>query len=291
MKRSISVIIPTLDAEKELPDLLSALKNQNCLYDELIIIDSESNDGTIEICKKDETVRLIQIKRKDFDHGKTRDFALRESRGEFVVFLTQDALPANENFLGNLIAPLSDPNVAVSTGRQLPKSNATRMEKLVRTFNYPAESHVRSKDDLSRMGIKTFFSSDVCAAYNRNIYLSLDGFDYPVKTNEDMFYAAKAINAGYKIAYIADACVFHSHNLTLKEQYKRNYIQGYEIQKHKEALCNVPQTNEGVKLIKYVSKELLKQGHIFSFIQFGFDCCARLLGSQSGKRKFLRERT
>ena len=118
------------------------------------------------------------------------------------------------------------------------------MEQLVRTFNYPAKSKVRSKDYIPEMGIKTFFASDVCSAYRRNIYEELGGFDYPIKTNEDMFYAAKVINAGYKIAYRADAEVLHSHNFTLKEQYKRNYIQGYEIERHRDILGKSSQESE-----------------------------------------------
>ena len=194
---SVSVIIPTLNAEKELPKLLYTLHRQKQRIDEIIVIDSESSDRTVEICKEDKSVSLIQIKRKDFDHGKTRDLAFRSSKGDIVVFLTQDALPQNRYFLGRLIAPLSKDTVVLSTGRQIPKKNATRMERLVRLFNYPESSYIRSKDDLSRMGIKTFFCSDVCAAYKRDFYFELGGFDYPIKTNEDMFFAAKVINAGY----------------------------------------------------------------------------------------------
>ncbi len=288
METMISLIIPTCNAEKDLPALLKTLHRQSRVPDEIIVIDSSSNDRTEEICKEDKAISFYQIDRKDFDHGRTRDEALRKTKGDIVVFMTQDAIPANENMVEKLIKPLVEhDDIAVSTGRQLPKSNATIMEQYVRIYNYPSESHIRSKDDLPRMGIKTFFCSDVCAAYNRNIYLKLGGFDYPIKTNEDMFFAAKAINNGYRIAYVADALVYHSHNLTLREQYKRNYIQGYEIERHKKELSNVTQASEGMKLVKYVSKELLRRGRVGSFVHFGFDCCARLLGSRAGKKAYI----
>lgn len=286
---SVSVIIPTLNAEKELPKLLYTLHRQKQRIDEIIVIDSESIDRTVEICQEDKSVSLIQIKRKDFDHGKTRDMAFRYSKGDIVVFLTQDAVPTNRYFLGNLIKPLSNDNVVLSTGRQLPKKNATRMERLVRLYNYPDTSYIRSKDDLACMGIKTFFCSDVCAAYRREVYFELGGFDYPIKTNEDMFYAAKVINANYRISYTANAMVYHSHNFTLKEQYKRNYIQGYEIERHRKELHDVAQESEGLKLVKYVSSRLLKKGHIISFVHFGLDCTARLLGSKMGERKAIKD--
>lgn len=282
---TISIIIPTLNAGGEINGLLEKLSEQTIPVSEIIIVDSASSDDTLSICKNYPAVQVININRSDFDHGKTRDMAFRQSKGDIVVFMTQDAIPVDKYFLEKLLAPLADERVAVSTGRQLPKATATKMEKLVRSFNYPEESHIRSKEDLPQMGIKTFFCSDVCAAYKRSIYLSLGGFDYPLKTNEDMFFAAKAINAGYRIAYAADAQVFHSHNFTFREQYKRNFIQGYEIERHRAELGKVKQESEGIKLVKYVSLELLKHGQIISFVRFGFDCVARLMGSRAGKRK------
>ena len=284
----VSVIVPTLNAENEIGALIQLLHAQSLQPDEIVVVDSGSTDKTVEVCRQD-NVGLIQITRSEFDHGKTRDYAFRKSSGDIVVFLTQDAVPANEYFLEKLVAPLMDKTVAISTGRQIPKNNATEMERLVRAFNYPASSYIRSKADLPRLGIKTFFSSDVCAAYNRDIYLALGGFDYPLKTNEDMFFAAKVINAGYRIAYAADAQVLHSHNFTLREQYKRNYVQGYEIERHRASLNGVHQEAEGMKLVKFVSGELLKKGRILSFIRFGFDCCARFLGSRAGKKAYRKE--
>ncbi len=290
MDKTISVIIPTCNAEKDIPGLLEALQKQKKIPDEIIVVDSSSEDKTKEICRANKYVNFYQIDRKDFDHGRTRDEALRKSVGDIVIFMTQDAVPANDRLIENLIAPITKNDAVVSTGRQLPKKNATQMERLVRAFNYPAESHLRSKEDIPRMGIKTFFCSDVCAAYKRDIYLKLGGFDYPIKTNEDMLFAAKAINAGYKIAYVANAEVYHSHNLTLREQYRRNYIQGYEIERHRKELNDVDQEAEGMKLVKYVSKKLLKNGRLVSFIHFGLDCCARLMGSRAGKREIIRHK-
>ena len=283
----ISVIIPTLNTEKDLPALLKTLPAQTVPPQEIIVVDSESSDRTAAIAGEN-GAKVLRVARKDFDHGRTRDMALRESVGEIVVFLTQDAIPANDRFLENLIRPLGEEKVAVVTGRQLPKTEAFLMEKLVRTFNYPAESHIRSEKDVERMGIKAFFCSDVCAAYNREIYLELGGFDYPLTTNEDMFLAARAIRGGYRVAYAADALVFHSHYFSPKEQYERNRIQGYEIERHRPILGEVSQESEGMKLVNYVSSGLLRQGQIMSVFRFGLDCCARLLGSRAGKQEYHR---
>ena len=215
---------------------------------------------------------------------------LRESIGDYVIFITQDALPANEKFIENLIYPFSlDENIAVSTGRQIPRDDAWPFEKLVRNFNYPSQSRIRSAKDIPELGIKTFFTSDCCSAYRRDIFLKLGGFSFPVMTGEDLYFAAKTINSGYKIAYAADAGVIHSHNFTLLQQYRRNFQIGYETEKHKDILCGVSQEKEGFKLVKYVSLELLKKGKILSFMRFGFDCVARLLGNRMGKRAWKKE--
>ena len=282
----ISVIIPTLNAEKYIVKLLDHLNSQTLIPDEIIVVDSQSNDNTVSICQKYSNVKVISILRIDFDHGKTRDMALRQSKGDVVIFMTQDALPANKYMIENLLKHLkSQAKIAVVSGRQLPKEDSLLTEKLVRKFNYPSVSNIRQKADIDTYGIKTFFISDVCAAYDKEIYLKLGGFEYPLKTNEDMFYAAKAVNTGYKVGYAADAEVIHSHDLTLKEQYKRNYDSGYEIEKHRELIGNVSADFEGFRLVKYVSIGLLKKGKILSFIRFSFDCFARLLGSKSGKKK------
>ena len=279
----VSVIIPTLNAGAQLEDLLTALSTQSYAAGEILIVDSASEDDTVSLCRRREGVRVLPIRREDYDHGRTRDMAMRCCTGDIAVFLTQDAVPAEAAFLERLIRPLADPSVAISVGRQLPRKDATRAEQLVRGFNYPAESFVRSGEDIPRMGIKAFFCSDSCAAYRKEIYLKLGGFEYPLKTNEDMFFAAKALQNGYRIAYAADARVYHSHNFTLRQQYKRNYIQGYEIERHRELLGGASLGSEGLRLVRTVSGQLLKEGAPGSFLGFGLDCCARWLGSRNGR--------
>lgn len=287
--RKISVIIPTLNASAYIDNLITRLNSQTIKPNEIVVVDSQSDDDTVGRCRKYDNVRIIEILRKDFDHGGTRDMALKTCDSDFVLFTTQDAVPNNEHYIENLLKPFEDREVAIASGRQIARDDAWPMEKLVREFNYPAVSHVRSKSDLQEYGIKTYFFSDVCAAYRKDIYEKLGGFEHPLKTNEDMFYAARVIENGYKIAYAAEAEVIHSHNFTLKEQYKRNVIIGTEIERHRALLNGVSTDAEGMKLVKYVVPRLLKQGKIFQFIRFGLDCCARKLGNTVGRRKLKKQ--
>lgn len=286
----ISVIIPTLNAEHEIETLLIALDRQSIQPNEILVVDSASDDKTIELVQKHKGVRLLQIDRQDFNHGTTRDKALRESSGDFVCFLTQDAVPVSDDYLKRLVAPMvDDSDIALVSGRQLPKADARRFEQLVRGFNYPDSPSVRSKCDLEKLGIKTFFASDACSAYRRIAYLECGGFDH-VNTNEDMLMAAKFIASGMKVAYEPHAEVFHSHNLTPAQQFARNRAVGFFLETHADDLMQASEIGEGGRLVKAVSSQLLREGNLVEFIAFGVDCCARLLGNRAGRRAARKER-
>lgn len=281
---TVSVIVPTLNAENEITELLQKLSRQTVKADEIIIVDSASDDHTVAMAKTCPDVRVLEIERREFDHGGTRDLALRASKGDFVIFLTQDAVPADDRLVENLLKPFEDSQVAGVSGRQLPKADAKPYERLIREFNYPAKSFTRTKEDIPRLGIKTFFFSDACAAYRREVYLELGGFEKNLLTDEDLFFAAKMINAGYTLAYAADAQVFHSHNLSLQQQFERNRIQGIEFKKHAQLLSGVSLEGEGVKMVKEVSKNLLAEGKVGNMFAFWLDCGARFLGSRAGRK-------
>ena len=286
----ISIIIPTLNAEHEIEALLIALDRQSIQPNEILVVDSASEDKTIELVQKHKRVRLLEIDRQDFNHGTTRDMALNESSGDFVCFLTQDAVPVSDDYLKRLVAPMvEDSNIALVSGRQLPKANARRFEQLVRDFNYPDTPSVRSKDDLKKFGIKTFFASDTCSAYRRTAYLECGGFDH-VNTNEDMLMAAKFIASGMKVAYEPRAEVYHSHNLTPSQQFARNRAVGFFFEMHADDLMQASEIGEGGRLVKAVSSQLLREGNLVEFIAFGVDCCARLLGNRAGRRAARKER-
>lgn len=286
----VSLVIPTLNAESDIEGLLNRIYRQTRRPDEVIVVDSNSSDSTVDIVKTFEWVRLVSIQRSEFNHGLTRDMALRKSTGDIVCFMTQDAVPADDSYIENLIAPiLSDDRVAVSSGRQLPKDDARRFEQLVREFNYGLESNVRSKADVATMGIKAYFATDVCSAYRRSAYIEPGGFG-KTDMSEDMLMAAKAVNAGYSVAYAADACVHHSHNLTPAEQYRRNYAIGRFLESNRQIVSCVSEVGEGGRLVKSVSRQLLHEGNIREFVAFGFDCCARLLGNRAGRRAARKER-
>lgn len=286
----VSVVIPTLDAEREIEDLLRILECQSLKPIEVLVVDSESEDHTVAVAQRHNGVRILQIERRDFNHGATRDMALRETTGDFVCFLTQDAIPASDDYLARLVSPMiEDSDIALVSGRQLPKADARRFEQLVRSFNYPDSPSVRSKNDLEKFGIKTFFASDTCSAYRRSAYLACGGFER-VNTNEDMLMAARFVASGLKVAYEPSAEVYHSHNLTPSQQFVRNRAVGMFLESHADDLMRASEIGEGGRLVKAVSSELLREGRFGELFAFGFDCFARLLGNRAGRRAVRKER-
>lgn len=286
MTASVSVVIPTLNAGREIGGLLDSLLSQTVAPGEVLVVDSSSEDATRDIVASyaDWGVSLEVIDRAEFNHGATRHEAFMGTAGDYTLFMTQDAVPAGDRYIESLIAPLeADGSIALVSGRQLPKPDARRFEQLVRAFNYPDEPSVRGAEDLPSYGIKTFFASDVCSAYRRTAYMECGGFA-PVNTNEDMLMAARLIALGHKVAYEPSAAVYHSHNLTPGQQFRRNREVGAFLAAHAGELMGASEIGEGGRLVKAVSAQLLREGRLGEFVAFGFDCAARLLGNRVGRR-------
>ena len=218
------LIIPTLNAGSRFEKLLTRLAAQT-LPTKKLIVDSESTDGTARLAK-DFGLEVLTIPRKSFNHGATRQFALEKLLPlDVIIFLTQDVLLHDDDSLARLVKIFSeDESVGLSYGRQLPHVDATNEAKFLRAFNYPPESQLRSFDDRKIFGLKTAFASNSFAAYRVESLQSVGGFPSNVPLCEDMFVAAKMLMSGLKIFYAADAKVFHSHNYTAAQEFRR-YVQ------------------------------------------------------------------
>jgi len=222
----VSILIPTYNAGSSLGALLDVLSRQRLPLFEIIVIDSSSTDNTISIAKS-YGARTHTISKEEFDHGGTRTSMGRLAKGDVLVYLTQDAIPANETSVKTLVSKiLDDERVGAAFGRQIPHRDATPFARHLRAFNYPAQSYTRTIHDRERYGIKTFFCSNSFAAYTRKALESVGWFKAGLLMGEDMHACAKMLNQGFQIAYVADAVVYHSHNYSLKEEFRRYFDLG-----------------------------------------------------------------
>ena len=281
----LSVIIPTCNAERFLEPLLNSLLAQT-IQAEIVVIDSGSTDGTPAIAARfADRIRFLQIPRGTFDHGGTRDAALRQSTGEYTAFMTQDALPADEFSLENLLEAFSDPQIAAVYGRQIARSDAPAYEKLIREFNYPSEGRSWDERDVPRLGIRAYFFSDTFAVYRRDAYEAVGGFDHPIAVNEDMMMAAKLLHGVYSLAYVPSAAVLHSHRSTLREDYRRHVLSGYVMHQYRERLSGAHASAEGLRMVRFVVKGLISRRQFGSIPVFLAHVFARLIGNRVGKGK------
>ena len=258
----VSVIIPTYNAAVFLPPLIRMLQEQTQEH-ELIIIDSDSTDGTREIIKNS-GIQLLEIRKSDFNHGSTRNLGLKIAQHEIVIFMTQDALPASNDTLKEIVSMLTSRNdIAMAYGRQLPYTETKTFGRLARLTNYPAQSIIKNKAMIPTMGIKTCSCSNSFAAYKKTELVSIDGFPTNTILGEDVSVAARLILKGKAVAYSAEAKVYHSHDYTVWEEFKRYFDIGVFHHEQRSVLKEFSQAeSEGFKYVVDEWKYLIKHGRI-----------------------------
>lgn len=219
----LRIVILTFNARRYLDDLLPALQRQLVLPESFLFVDSSSTDGTQEVLRN-AGFSVLSIPQSEFNHGGTRRMAAELCKNsEFLIFATQDAIPLGLDSYTHLLTAFEDAEVGLAYGRQLPRPQARAIERHARLLNYPAESGVRSFEDRSRLGVKTTFCSDSFAAYRRSALMAVGNFPEDALFGEDQIIAGRMLINGYKVAYVAEAQVTHSHGYSISQDFKRYF--------------------------------------------------------------------
>lgn len=271
------VIITVYKPDNRLIQLLRRLIGQTVMPGRIILmVTQKAPDATAERIrgwiekeltdrpvKGSGSVRLIfdAVTEEEFDHGGTRHRGALHSDADYLIYMTQDAVPADNHLIERLLAPFADSKTGAAYARQIVFPGADAMERYTHLFNYPAESSVKTREDLDRLGIKAYFCSDVCAAYRHSAYDEAGGFVRHTIFNEDMLMAAAMLDAGYSICYQARARVYHSHQYTALQQFKRNFDLGVSHRQYREVFERVRTESEGVRLVADTAKDLIRSGN------------------------------
>lgn len=223
----IALVVPTLRPGATWPKWMAAVADQSLQPSVRLMMDSGSSEPERDLARSF-GFSVVEVSPGCFDHGGTRADALRHLPPaiDIVVFLTQDAILASADSLRQIVATFANPGIAAAWGRQLPHNEASPIARHARLFNYPQTSRHTTLDDRVRLGIKAAFCSNSFAAYRLSALRKVGGFPSPTVLGEDMHTAARLLKAGWKVAYAADACVYHSHNYTLREEFARYFDTG-----------------------------------------------------------------
>lgn len=228
----VSIVLPTRNGVATLPAVLDAIARQRVDFlFETIAVDSSSTDGTSELLRR-RVDRLINVAAEAFDHGLTRNLGIEQARGELVVLLVQDALPASVSWLAALTAPLlADDRLAGTFARQLPRPDASAIARrylerwsasspVARTRALASRAELDALEPMAQLERCAF--DNVCSCIRRSVWA-----EHPFKATpigEDIEWAREVLLAGYRLANVPSAEVFHSHDRSARYEFVRTYV-------------------------------------------------------------------
>jgi len=221
----ISVLIPVKDGGSDLVRCLQAIAAQKVDDQvEVVVVDSGSSDGSAKRARE-LGAAVHEIPASEFVHGATRNLAARLSKGDVLVFTTQDAIPATDHWLARLVAALDGDGVVGAYGRQLPHEDATPPEQFFLDFMYGASPRIQRLRGIEELSFEQTLFSNVNSAIPRSVW-EASPFRDDVTMSEDQEWSRRMLLAGHTIVYEPEAAVRHSHAYTLRGAFRRFYDSG-----------------------------------------------------------------
>lgn len=280
----ISIIILTKNAEQTLPLSLDAIFSQSYIAEiEVVIVDSGSTDKTVHIAHL-YPVRLVQQSSEEFHHAKTRNMAASLATGDILVFLNGDAYPADRNWLPMLISHFNNLNVGAVYGKQIPPPGINPINQFRMSWHYNDKRAFKSREAISTYGPKhTYFFSTVSCAIRRSVWKRFR-FPEDIPVYEDTAFIKNVINSGYKVVYEPQSVVYHAHNLSILEIFKRYFDTGAIYHKLQYfSNDNGQLQSEGFSYLKAGINFLTRKQYFFWIPDFIMHTAAGYLGLILGK--------
>ncbi len=215
----ISIVLRSYNEAWALRDTLAALKTQSHRQWELIVFDSGSTDGSVELIRAAAPAHFVQLEPHDYRPGRVINQGMRLSRHDRVVFLNADATPQGSGWLAPLAAALADPQVAAVFGCQIPRPDCREpfARDYERCFGPKRES----------VHWEHFFSM-VSSGLRRDVW-ARRGFSETMQYSEDDEYTRWCRTAGFRLAYVPESVVMHSHNYTPRQAFQRSFGEAWAL--------------------------------------------------------------
>ena len=264
---NIAIVIPVFRPDGRLKMCIERLLRQSVMPDRILLNVLYENpvDREIPEVYMDERIEVRYTPREEYDRAGSRDTILRELDSDIVIFMVQTAIPQNRYLVEKLTEPFKEKRTAVVYGRHMTYDECSPIECCVRQFNYPPKGMTKSLEDAGKLGIRTVFKSNVCAAYRRRAYLETEGFGKRMIAGEDMLAARRLLEKGWQAVYAPEAEVIYYRNDDLHGLWKRNFDIGVAHAEHPEMLENTKPGKEGVRLVR-VTSALLRQNHMEEYL-------------------------
>lgn len=276
----VSIILLTKNGEKYIRSLLDGLyrqKNIECA--EIIAIDSGSTDGTQGILSA-YPLTLMRIAPEEFGHGRTRNLGARIARGRFLLFLPQDATPVGTDWLETLLRPFDDAAVAGAYCRQMPRPDASAMEKFFLLNAYPARYESRTLAKGEDASLSRCFFSTVGGIIRASLWRD-HPFREDVIMSEDQAWSKEIMLAGHAIVYQPAAEVLHSHQYGIAGIFRRNFDSGFSIQQIFAGKTGISMV-ETLSRLAHEAVFVLRSGRLGDIFRFPLYELARHLGFWMG---------
>lgn len=264
---NIAIVIPVFRPDGRLKMCIERLLRQSVMPDRILlnILYENPVDREISEIYIDERIEIRYAPREEYDRAGSRDTILRELDSDVVIFMVQTAIPQNRYLVEKLTEPFKEERTAVVYVRHMTDDECSPIECCVRQFNYPPKGMIKSLEDAGKLGIRTFFNSNVCAAYRRRAYLETEGFGKRMIAGEDMLAARRLLEKGWQAVYAPEAEVIYYRNDDLHGLWKRNFDIGVAHAEHPEMIENTKPGKEGVRLVR-VTSALLRQNHMEEYL-------------------------
>ncbi|MEN8164490.1 MAG: glycosyltransferase, partial [Acidobacteriota bacterium] len=283
-----SVIIPIFRGDRFLPNLLQAIDEQD-LQDIEVLVFETAPGGFCRKVAEDHGARWAAVDADQFDHAGTRTMAAREAQGEVLIFLSQDVLPSAPDTFRILVERLlQHQDQGAAYGRQVAPKGSPVWSAIKRGFIYRDQSRVRRSSDCDRLGFHTAFLSNAFAAYRREALEAIDYFGNRALMCEDVAAGASLLQAGWSIAYVAEAFVCHDHPTALGIEARRYFDIGAS-HRHQSWIRERwgPPRPEGTRFFGFGVRHLLEQRRPQKLPIFAFRCLVKLIAYRLGRAHHL----
>jgi 2-desacetyl-2-hydroxyethyl bacteriochlorophyllide A dehydrogenase len=219
MSARASVIVRARDEARFIERLLEDVRAQT--YDplEIVVVDSGSTDGTLEIAER-LADRVVRIAPEEFTFGRSLNKGSEAARGEFLVFVSAHTYPVSNNWLANLIAPFDDPSVGMVYGRQLPAPTTRLDEERDLLTNFGEGSAVSIDNPLG--------PNNANAAVRAELWREVP-FDEELTGLEDLAWAQQIQARGHRVFYADNAGIVHIHEESLRQVFRRFRREGQAL--------------------------------------------------------------